>query len=113
VSATLVGMISNDGAALIATLYPIALLLLGFESRALLRVIRPAGPRARQLLTLLLVIPLTLSVASTWICVLAVSSSETLDGFGAVVVAVTGVILAVEVSLAIGMSIASSITSDD
>lgn len=79
-------MISADGAALIATLLPIAVLLLSFEARALLRAMRPKKSGARWAFVTALVLVLGAGLSAVNICVGAVASGEALDGALAVFV---------------------------
>jgi hypothetical protein len=105
-------MISTDGAALIATLLPIAVLLLSFQARPLLRLARPEKTWARWTFVLLLVGVLGLGLSCVNLCVGSVASGEPLKGAVAVVVGWTASIIGALTGLAVGGVIALHVFTD-
>lgn len=105
-------MISTDGAALIATLLPIAVLLLSFEAKSLLRFARPRKTWARWVFTLTLVVVLGSGLSAVNMCVGAVASGEALDGWEAVAVGWISSVIGAFTGLAVGAVIAVYVFSD-
>lgn len=101
-------VISLNGAALIATVYPVGILILTFEIRALLRML---GAEILKRLWLQMIFALVVSsvvataIASTYLCVNAVSSNVALGGTAADFIFVTGLALGLAVSLGVGATI--------
>lgn len=86
-------MITPDGAALIATLYPIVVLLLIFDSR---RIKRPQYRTLRTMNRTYIVvggIGSVLAVPAVQICVRRVNEQANIDGFDLAVVALSGTLL--------------------
>ena len=94
-SATLVGMISNDGAALLAQLLPVGVLLVVLESRFLAQVPRRKvfpgvyNTPARSWFAIVAFA----NLVATAVCVYAVCAGVTLDGIPAGFVFVAGALL--------------------
>ncbi|TWX37135.1 hypothetical protein ES689_10660 [Frigoribacterium sp. ACAM 257] len=96
-------MISEQGAILIATVYPIGLLLLLVEGvEAFEAFIHLFGQRLRSLGFFVSVAEITAVTMSIAFCVYSVSSGTALDGFQAVVVSVSGGLLMFLFALAAG-----------
>jgi hypothetical protein len=89
-------MISIQGASLIATLYPIALLVIGVESRGLPNLVPPYrwAIYASRVAAVLVLIAVWVSIASIVVCVVAVASGKPISGATATFVAVSGYLLA-------------------
>lgn len=97
-------MISEQGAILIATVYPIGLLLLLIEGvGAFGAFVELFGRKLRWLALALIVLVTSSIVTSIALCISAVSSGTRLDGFYAVVVGTSGAILGVFFSFAVGL----------
>jgi hypothetical protein len=86
-------MINLDAAALIATVYPIGILVIAVEARATSG--RPASSRSERILRVLLgvvqVVTLVGAIGSTAACVNAVVLGNPLEGFTAWLVIASGV----------------------
>jgi hypothetical protein len=105
-------VISTDGAALIATLLPIAVLLLSFEAKSLLRLTRPAKKWARWVFCLVLVLVLGAGLAAVNLCVGSVAADEALRGSEAVLVGWIASVIGALTGFAVGGVIAVYVFSD-
>jgi len=95
-------MISEQGAILLATLYPIGLLVVAVEARGTRRADVQEGRSVMAVVTTVAQVAATFF--SAWaivICVFTVSSGVTLDGLAAQVVGWAGAFLAVVVLVAL------------
>lgn len=90
-------VISTDGAALIAQVIPVGLLIIAVERRALGGVRAPKTGRRRAMWIVrfwALVATVLLSVLGVLFCIVAVSTNKALDGLSAWIVIIGGVALA-------------------
>jgi hypothetical protein len=114
-TSTLGGVISLDGAALIATVYPVGILILAFEMRGLLnwlgrRFLTRDSLRAVVGLTLGLVV--FCATGSTAVSLVAVSAGVALTGWVAVIVGVSGFVLYFCICSGIGLSVMLALSND-
>jgi hypothetical protein len=114
-TSTLGGVISLDGASLIATVYPVGILILVFEMRALLQWL------GREFLTrnwLRFVVGMSLvsvvffATGSTALSLIAVASGVALTGWTAIVVGVSGFVLYFVICSGIAASVMLSLSAD-
>ena len=95
--------ISPDGAALIATVYPIGILILAVEARAaLVAIVQQMSRGVQVFMATFIVLVVALSSGAVVFCVQAVSSGSTLGGFDFWFVSLPGYALGVLVSGALG-----------
>lgn len=107
-------MISLDGAALIATVYPVGILILVFEARALLGWIGRNFLKKdwmRMVCGLAIGTVVFFAMSATALCVIAVSSGEALSGSLAATVFMAGFALYAVVCCGIGASISLALTN--
>jgi hypothetical protein len=115
VPSTLGGVISLDGAALFATVYPVGILILVFEMRALLNWLGRrylTGHWRRFIVGMTLVVVVFCATGSTAACLIAVSAGVALAGFLAVVVGVSGFALYICICAGIGASVMLALSDD-
>jgi FtsH-binding integral membrane protein len=106
-------MISTDGAALIATIIPIGLLLVGVEARSDLNFfVRKMSERVRYVLAAVMGAVTGLSLFGVVLCVAAVARGEALSGPFAVVVVVAAIALLIPVALALTTAMGSLFTKN-
>lgn len=106
-------MISEQGAILIATVYPIGILILAVDARTAMPRMFHDFPRVRRTLAVAMSTTVGLALFSVYLCIASVSSETPLDEGEVTFLTVSGVAMFGFVLIALFSSLISAAVEDD